>query len=86
MKINSEEIMAALAAFRATPDRPEGVFSVAEGCRAVNMSSRSFLDFLHKVKESGRLELVPMTIERLDGKPQRVTGYRIKPAAKLKRA
>lgn len=86
MKISTEEIVAALAAYRGTPERPEGVFTVREGAAASGLGDRTFTKFLHSMRAAGRLENVPIMTEALNGRLCRVVAYRIKPAAKLKRA
>lgn len=86
MKINAEEIIAALAAYRSPEDRPAGVFTVREGALASGIGDRTFTKFLQGMKAAGRLENVPITTEALNGRLCRVVAYRIKPAAKLKRA
>ncbi len=87
MTINETEILEALASLRAGDgDRPPGVFTAQEGAQAAGIGTRSFIKHLHRIKAAGRLELVQITITRIDGKPQPVMAYRIKPVAKLKRA
>lgn len=86
MKISTEEIVAALAAYRSPEDRPAGVFTVKEGAAAARLGDRTFTKFLQSMKDAGRLETVPITTEALNGRLCRVVAYRIKPAAKLKRA
>ena len=50
------------------------------------MYKRQFMRYLHQLKAAGRLEIVPVTITRLDGKPQPIAGYRIRAATKRTRA
>ena len=86
MKIQSEEIIAALTAYRSSGDRPPGVFTVREGAEAAGMSTRAFSEFLHRLKRDGRLDAVPTVVDAINGRQIRVIAYRIKPVAKLKRA
>ena len=86
MKINETDILAALASYRSAADRPAGVFTTREGAEVAKLGTRAFADLLRKVKADGRLELVPVTVEGLNGRQTRVMAYRIRPAAKLKRA
>lgn len=87
MTINEAEILEVLASLRAgDQNRPAGVFTSEEGARAAGVSIKTFVKHLHRIKAAGRLEVVSITVIRIDGKPQPVSAYRIKPVAKLKRA
>lgn len=87
MTITETEILEALASLKPTDrDRPPGVFTSAEGAAAAGVSLKTFMRLLHQLRAQGRLEVVQVSIVRIDGKPQPIAGYRIRPAAKLKRA
>lgn len=83
MQITEAEILAAITeALPARADRPRGAFRIEEAMEASGKSRRVVITALHTLKAAGRLEIVPITIERLDGKRLPTTGYRILPAKK----
>ncbi|MBK9067310.1 MAG: hypothetical protein IPL76_10585 [Gemmatimonadetes bacterium] len=86
MKINESEILEALASLKPSDgDRPAGAFTSQEGAAAAGLSLKTFMRYLHQLKDAGRLEIVPITITRLDGKPQPIAAYRIRAATKRTR-
>lgn len=86
MMRHDDEVLQALAGVMAKPSRPEGAFRVVELSDALGLTERSVLKYLHKLSHAGRLAAVPITVTRLDGKVQRVMGYKLATPAPVKRA
>ena len=83
VELTQDEVLQALQEAMAKPARPEGAFRVVELAESLGLTERSILKYLHKLQRVGRLLAVPITVTRLDGKVQRVMGYKLTP---LKRA
>lgn len=85
IEIRQDEVLQALQDAMAKPARPEGAFRVVELADALGLTERSILKYLHKLHHAGRLAAVPITLTRLDGKVQRVMGYKLVKTPKAKR-
>lgn len=86
LELTQDEVLQALQDAMAKPSRPEGAFRVVELSEALGLTERSVLKYLHKLQRADRLAAVPITVTRLDGKVQRVMGYKLKASAPVKRA
>lgn len=86
IELTEAEVFDALRRDTPPVGRPPRVFRVEEVVAATGRNEKTVKRWLHALKAAGRLELVPITIIRLDGKSQPTTGYRITKAAPAKRA
>jgi hypothetical protein len=76
MKITESEILDALRAASAQIANPDDAFSVLELSRAVGWSRPRVQEHLLELKRTGRIELVRVTREALNGRIIPVTAYR----------
>ena len=80
MKITEAEIIDAIReAATQLPARPEGAHSLKELCRATGVAREAMLDHLARLKATGRLEVVRIVQEGIDGRRAKVSAYRVLP-------
>ena len=83
MKITENELIDALRnASRRTADNPDGAMTSHEMGEALGLSHRTIIEYLRKFKRTGRLEIVRVSREGIDGRVSPVTGYRVKKTPK----
>lgn len=79
--ITTTEILDALAAATQRAPNPDDAYTVPELCAATGWTPHMTRRYLAQLKDAGRLQVVMLARERLDGKPCTSPGYRIRPAA-----
>ncbi len=80
--MTEDEILHELEAMRLF-DGPEDAYTTDELCDMLGLEAQAVRRRLKVAKKAGRLEVVDIQRERLDGLPSRTRGYRILPASTL---
>ena len=82
MKITESEIIEAIRAAQSTFDSPDDAFTVGELSVAMHLSIPIVREYLLALKATGKLEMILVKRESLDGRMRAVPLYRVKVPAK----
>lgn len=78
MKITQSDVLDALRDFAAPRERPAGAFTMREAAALLGRGDCATRNYLRRIADAGRLEVVRFEVLSLDGRSITTVGYRIK--------